>query len=250
VDGTSRLSPALAVGAISIRRVFDAVIRARADVVPNERTGYDAFINELIWREFFYSILEHFPHAADGPLREQAATLRWNQDRRLFARWVEGTTGFPIVDAGMRQLAQEGWMHNRVRMIVGSFLVKDLRINWQWGERHFLDSLCDADIACNNGGWQWVAGTGTDAAPWFRIFNPALQGKRFDPEGAYVRRYVPELRNVPARYIHAPETMPPALQKDVGCIAGRDYPAPIVNHAKAAREFRQWFQHRPLSKQI
>lgn len=239
-DGTSRLSAALSVGAISIRQIFHAVQDARSQARSEERAGYDAFINELVWREFYYSILQNFPYVVEQCFREEFNGLRWNMNEQQFSAWCEGRTGFPIVDAGMRQLQQEGWMHNRVRMIVASFLVKDLRINWQWGERWFLEHLCDADIASNNGGWQWSAGTGTDAAPWFRIFNPALQGKRFDPEGSYVKRYVPELRTVPVRFIHSPERMPAALQRDLGCVIGKHYPSPVVNHAEAARTFKQW----------
>jgi deoxyribodipyrimidine photo-lyase len=240
-DGTSRLSAALSVGAISIRRVFHTAREVRNSCRPDERSGLDVFIQELIWREFYYSILCHFPRVVHEPFREEYAKIRWSANERHFAAWREGRTGFPIVDAGMRQLQQEGWMHNRVRMIVASFLVKDLRINWQWGERFFLEHLIDADIANNNGGWQWTAGTGTDAAPWFRIFNPALQGKRFDPEGAYVKRYVPELSRVPVRFLHTPERMPAALQRDLGCTIGKDYPLPIVHHAEASRAVKQWF---------
>ncbi len=240
VDGTSRLSSALSVGAISIRQVFYAVRDARSKVRSEEREGYDAFINELIWREFYYSILQNFPHVVKQSFRPEFAALAWSTNERHFLAWCEGRTGFPIVDAGMRQLRQEGWMHNRVRMIVASFLVKDLRINWQWGERFFLENLSDADIASNNGGWQWSAGTGTDAAPWFRIFNPAMQGKRFDPEGTYVKRYVPELRCVPVRFVHAPERMPAALQRDLGCVIGNHYVQPIVKHTEASVAYKQW----------
>lgn len=239
-ERTSRLSAALAIGTISIRQVFHAVREARSRVAPVERAGHETFINELIWREFYYSILLNFPHVVDQSFREEFASLRWSTNERHFSAWCQGQTGFPLVDAGMRQLQQEGWMHNRVRMIVASFLVKDLRINWQWGEGFFLERLCDADIASNNGGWQWSAGTGTDAAPWFRIFNPVLQGKRYDPEGEYVKRYVPELRRIPARFIHSPERMPASLQRDLNCLIGKHYPQPIVNHAEASRTFKQW----------
>ena len=150
-----------------------------------------------------------------------------------FAAWCEGRTGVPVVDAAMRQLVQTGWMHNRARMITASFLVKDLLIDWRWGERFFMQHLLDADPASNNGGWQWTAGVGTDAAPYFRVFNPVLQGEKFDPEGAYVRRWVPELARVPQKYLHAPWTMPADVQQAVHTIVGRDYPAPIVDHAQA-----------------
>jgi deoxyribodipyrimidine photo-lyase len=149
--------------------------------------------------------------------------------------WVEGQTGYPVVDAAMRQLNATGWMHNRARMITASFLTKDLLIDWRQGERYFMQHLLDGDPAANNGGWQWTAGTGTDAAPYFRIFNPVLQGKKFDPQGAYVRRWVPELVDVPNRFIHAPWEMPAIMQSQTGCVIGKNYPAPIVDHAEARK---------------
>ncbi len=159
--------------------------------------------------------------------------IRWSQNEQNLLAWQEGRTGYPVVDAAMRQLAETGWMHNRARMITASFLVKDLLINWQEGERWFMRALVDGDPAANNGGWQWTAGTGTDAAPYFRIFNPILQGKKFDPIGAYVRRWVPELAKVPDRHIHTPWEMPAEEQRSIGVIIGADYPAPIVDHAEA-----------------
>lgn len=241
LDGTSRLSPFLSVGAISIRQVYHRVTDLLENVQPSEREHINTFINELIWREFFYQILVNFPSVVQEPFREDLNNVRWSDNRRHFAAWCEGLTGYPIVDAGMRQLAQEGWMHNRVRMIVASFLTKDLHISWQWGEQFFFEHLCDADIASNNGNWQWCAGTGTDAAPWFRVFNPARQSKRFDPDGMYIKRYVPELRSVPAHFIHEPHTMPPAMQRASGCVIGRHYPRPIVEHAQAAEKFKQLY---------
>jgi len=164
--------------------------------------------------------------------KPQYDALEWENDPALFDAWKEGRTGYPIVDAAMRQLNREAWMHNRARMIVASFLTKDLLIDWRWGERYFMQQLVDGDHAANNGGWQWSAGTGTDAQPYFRIFNPVSQGQTFDPKGAYVRRYLPELEAVPDRYIHAPWTMPYAEQQRCGVIIGRDYPAPVVDHAE------------------
>ncbi len=237
-DGTSRLSPFISVGAISIRKVYHAASELLTHASPSERQSIIAFISELIWREFYYQILTNVPSVVEQAFREELRNVSWSENRQHFDAWCRGETGYPIVDAGMRQLAEEGWMHNRVRMIVASFLTKDLHINWQWGERYFFEHLCDADIASNNGGWQWCAGTGTDAAPWFRIFNPVRQSTRFDPNGIYIKRYVPELRSVPTQYIHAPHTMPPALQRELGFVIGRHYPRPIVEHAEATRRFK------------
>jgi deoxyribodipyrimidine photo-lyase len=193
------------------------------------------WLNELIWREFYISILMHFPEVRRRSFREVYRHLLWDNDREAFLAWQEGRTGYPIVDAAMRQLLATGWMHNRARMIVASFLTKDLLVDWRWGERHFMQHLIDGDPAANNGGWQWTAGTGTDAAPYFRVFNPVLQSNRYDPEGAYIRRWVPELADVPDEVIHHPWTMSRAQQERSGCIVGLDYPAPIVEH-KVARE--------------
>jgi deoxyribodipyrimidine photo-lyase len=193
VDGTSRLSPYLRFGAISIRTCLEQARElARAD--PAARTGARKWIDELVWREFYAAIVAAHPRVLRGAFRPALEALRWNDDPRGFAAWQQGRTGYPIVDAGMRQLLATGWMHNRVRMIAASFLVKDLLVDWRRGERHFFERLVDGDPASNNGGWQWSAGTGTDAQPFFRIFNPTAQGERFDPEGSYVRRWVPELR--------------------------------------------------------
>ncbi|MCW5861342.1 MAG: FAD-binding domain-containing protein, partial [Caldilineales bacterium] len=173
-----------------------------------------------------------FPHVAVDNFRP-AGRVAWRNDPDDFAAWCEGRTGYPIVDAAMRQMAESGWMHNRARMIVASFLVKDLLIDWRWGERFFMQHLIDGDPAANNGGWQWTAGVGTDAAPYFRVFNPVLQSAKFDPDGVFIRRWLPELAAVPTSYLHAPWTMPTSLQQAAHCIIGRDYPAPIVDHAWA-----------------
>jgi deoxyribodipyrimidine photo-lyase len=165
--------------------------------------------------------------------RPALRTIPWRNDTAEFTAWSEGRTGYPVVDAAMRQLNQTGWMHNRARMIAASFLTKDLLVDWRWGERYFMQQLLDGDPAANNGGWQWTAGTGTDAAPYFRVFNPVLQGMKFDPNGVYVRQSVPELRAVPDAFIHAPWNMPVDLQRRVGCVIGKQYPAPIVDHAIA-----------------
>ncbi|MGB6033942.1 MAG: deoxyribodipyrimidine photo-lyase [Bacteroidota bacterium] len=233
MDGTSRLSIYLAHGAISIRTVYWKAREVLAEALPARRSSVETFIAELIWREFYYGILQNFPFVLERSFREEMNEIPWSRDRSRLTAWSEGRTGYPIVDAGMRQLNTEGWMHNRARMIVASFLTKDLHISWQEGEKYFFERLIDADYASNNGGWQWTAGTGTDASPWFRIFNPVLQAKKFDPAGDYIRKYVPELSAVPQRRIHAPWEMSDAEQSDAGCTIGRDYPAPIVDHMVA-----------------
>ncbi len=230
VDGTSRLSAHLALGSLSIRTVFwksrDATDGTRGAAL----NGVTTFISQLIWREFYYQILAHYPYVLDRSFRDTLSGIRWRNAPRRWEAWRGGTTGYPIVDAAMRQLDTEGWMHNRTRMIVASFLTKDLHLDWRKGERFFFERLLDADLANNNGGWQWTAGTGTDPSPWFRIFNPVLQGKKFDPDGTYVRHYVPELAHVPARFIHDPWTMNRQDQEAHRCVIGREYPRPIVDH--------------------
>ena len=186
------------------------------------RQGAETWLNELIWREFYIHILHYFPQVQKGSFRPKYDAIQWVNDSDDFDAWKAGETGYPIVDAGMRQLRQTGWMHNRARMITASFLVKDLLIDWRWGERWFMENLLDGDVAANNGGWQWTAGVGTDAAPYFRIFNPVLQSKKFDPHGDYIRRWVPELGHLSAKEIHAPSG-----------VSG--YPQPIVDH-KFARQ--------------
>jgi len=234
LGGTSGLSPYLRFGMVSARRVVVAALAA-IEAAPNDqaRKGAGVWLNELIWREFYMAILYHFPRVRHNSFRPEYDKIDWENDEHAFAAWCEGRTGYPVVDAAMRQLAQTGWMHNRARMIVASFLVKDLLVDWRWGERWFMQNLVDGDPAANNGGWQWTAGTGTDAAPYFRIFNPVLQSQKYDPQGAYVRRWVPELGRVPDRVIHQPWTMPLEEQKRVGCVIGQDYPAPIVDRAWA-----------------
>jgi deoxyribodipyrimidine photo-lyase len=232
--GTSQLSPYLRFGMLSARQAAVSALSA-IEAAPDAlaRSGAETWLTELIWREFCLSIQAHFPETERYSFRASLRDIVWDNDETAFAAWCQGQTGYPVVDAAMRQLEQTGWMHNRARMIVASFLVKDLLIDWRWGERWFMQHLVDADPAANNGGWQWTAGTGTDAAPYFRIFHPVLQGKKHDPEGAYVRRWVPELARVPGRYIQAPWEMPPEVQRAAGCVIGQDYPAPIVDHAWA-----------------
>ncbi len=224
-DATSHLSPHLHLGTVSVRELVRAAREANAG-----RHG-QAWINELVWREFYSTVLWHFPYAARGAFRREYEQMAWENDAEKFAAWCAGRTGYPIVDAAMRQLNTMGWMHNRARMIVASFLTKDLLIDWRRGEKYFLQNLIDGDIASNNGGWQWAAGTGTDAQPFFRIFNPVLQGARFDADGAYVKRWLPELARVPSKYIHTPWRMPADVARRAQVEIGKDYPKPIVDHA-------------------
>jgi deoxyribodipyrimidine photo-lyase len=236
LEGTSQLSPYLRFGMISARQAAAAAYRALDSAAADAgRRGAEVWLNELIWREFYASILYHFPTVLREAFRPELRAIAWDNNEAFFTAWCEGRTGYPIVDAAMRQLVQTGWMHNRTRMIVASFLVKDLLIDWRWGERFFMQHLVDGDPASNNGGWQWTAGVGTDAAPYFRIFNPVLQGEKFDPQGDFVRRWLPELTRVPARFIHRPWEMTPLEQRAAGCVLGQDYPAPLVDHG-AARE--------------
>jgi deoxyribodipyrimidine photo-lyase len=234
LEGTSLLSPYLRFGMLSARQAVVASRIARLGARTSDACyGTDTWLSELIWREFYVAILYQFPHVRSGSFQRHYDHIPWANDEADFAAWCEGRTGYPIVDAAMRQLVQTGWMHNRSRMIVASFLVKDLLIDWRWGERFFMQHLLDGDPANNNGGWQWTAGVGTDAAPYFRVFNPVVQGQKFDPNGDYVRRWLPELARVPAKFIHSPWTMAPDEQRRAGCVIGSDYPAPIIDHAFA-----------------
>ncbi|MBX3060978.1 MAG: deoxyribodipyrimidine photo-lyase [Anaerolineae bacterium] len=233
-DGTSQLSPYLRLGMVSARQATWAAQDAIATAPDAEATrGAEIWLSQLIWREFYTAILYHFPHVARGSFRPAYDAIPWRNDPAEFAAWQAGQTGYPVVDAAMRQLTQTGWMHNRARLIVASFLVKDLLIDWRWGERYFMQQLVDGDPANNNGGWQWTAGTGTDAAPYFRIFNPVSQSQKFDRHGRYLRTWLPELAHLPDATIHAPWQMPPLEQQRLGFGYGRDYPAPIVDHTQA-----------------
>ena len=218
--GTSRLSPHLHFGTVSPRRVLAGA------------GGSSKFALELAWRDFFHHLLFHFPNVTQESFRPEFRAFPWRDPRAALAAWKEGRTGYPFVDAGMRELSGTHWMHNRARMAVASFLTKDLHADWRIGEKWFEHELADADLANNNGGWQWAAGTGADAAPYFRILNPVLQSKRFDPRGEYIRRFLPELANVPDAKIHEPWTMTAVEQSRVNCRIGIDYPAPIVDHAR------------------
>ncbi len=228
-DASSRLSPYLHFGCISAREL-EAQLPGSA--------GAQEFRRQLCWRDFYAHVLAHFPANARHEFQDRyRGTIRWSRAEGRFAVWCEGRTGYPLVDAAMRQLRREGWMHNRARLVVGSFLTKDLGLDWRWGERWFMRLLIDGDEASNNGNWQWIASVGVDPQPTFRrIYNPARQQARFDPDGAYVRRYVPELRDVPDDYLAEPWTMPEEEQRKAGCVIGEEYPAPIVDHSVARRE--------------
>lgn len=231
--GTSMLSPHLRFGEISPRQIWHRIQQAlHQNEIPGG-TGSVTFLNEIGWREFAYHLLYHFPQTVDTPLNPAFAAFPWRKAPHDLTTWQKGLTGYPIVDAGMRQLWHTGWMHNRVRMIVASFLTKDLILPWQQGADWFWDTLVDADLASNTLGWQWAAGSGADAAPYFRIFNPISQGEKFDPEGHYVRQWVPELAHLPAKWVHKPWEAPTDVLLTARITLGHNYPAPIVDHAQA-----------------
>ena len=232
VEGTSRLSPHLAFGEISPRQCWHAVQSASEGGAGK---GAESFLRELYWREFSYHLLFHFPNLPEEPLRPAFAGFPWRRDRKALRAWQKAETGYPIVDAGMRQLWSIGWMHNRVRMIAASLLLKHLLIPWQEGAAWFWDTLVDADLANNSASWQWVAGSGADAAPYFRVFNPALQGAKFDGSGDYVRRWVPELAKLPDAHIHAPGKAPEDVLVKAGVTLGKTYPRPIIDHDTGRR---------------
>ncbi len=253
IDGTSRMSGYLRFGTISVRKMWEDLANVRCErgddgrsVVSGHSTlrihhsALEKYSSELIWREFYTAVLFHFPRVVESNYRQGFDAMPWRVDRKALDAWKEGRTGFPLVDAGMRQLNGTGWMHNRVRMVVASFLTKDLMHDWRAGARYFEEKLLDIDTAANNGGWQWAASTGVDPKP-LRIFNPRLQAERYDPQGEYIRQYIPELRDVPARYIHAPHEMPPLVQEEAGCIIGKHYPAPIVDHRSASAAYKEQF---------
>jgi len=232
IIGTSRLSPRLHFGEVSPRQIWNetqAALRRKGGTITSE--GAETYLREIGWREFAHQLLFHFPHTPERPLRENFKVFPWISDSEGLAAWKKGVTGYPIVDAGMRELWHTGWMHNRVRMIVSSFLVKDLLISWNEGASWFWDTLVDASLANNTLGWQWSGGCGADAAPFFRIFNPTSQGEKFDPQGLYVRKWIPELTEMPDKWLHCPWEAPEAIARQVKL--GEAYPYPIVNHKEA-----------------
>ncbi len=222
--GTSRISPHLHFGEISPRQIWHALV---------QHGNNSRYLAEIGWREFAHHLLYHFPHTPTEPLRETFKKFPWRKDKAFLKAWQRGRTGYPLVDAGLRELWTTGWMHNRVRMVVGSFLVKDLLLSWREGAAWFWDTLVDADLAQNTLGWQWTAGCGADAAPYFRIFNPASQGEKFDPRGDYVRKWCPELAKVPDKYIHTPHEAPAEILAAAGVKLGRTYPERIISHSIA-----------------
>ncbi len=234
LEGTSRLSADLKFGTLSPRTVWHAAHRALADLSPD---ALRAFRNELLWREFAHSTLFDRPSLLEEPFRPAWRNFPWRDDEAAWRAWVEGQTGYPVVDAAARQLLATGFVHNRARMIAASFLAKHLLIDFRRGERHYFDLLVDGDWANNDAGWQWAAGCGCDAQPWFRIFNPVTQGRKFDPEGAYVRAWIPELASLPKRYIHAPWEAPAGILAEAGVRLGTNYPRPVVEHDFARRRF-------------
>jgi deoxyribodipyrimidine photo-lyase len=245
LEGTSILSPYIRFGMVSARQAAWSAMEAEGKT-ENEtaRRGAETWLNELIWREFYSSVLYHFPHVRGNAFKPDTRNIPWLDDPGGFDAWADGQTGYPVVDAAMRQLSQTGWMHNRARMIVSSFLTKDLLIDWRKGERYFMQHLVDGDPAANNGGWQWAAGTGTDAAPYFRVFNPVLQGQKFDPQGVYVRLWIPELAAVADHFIHNPWKMTLDDQHRCNCVIGKDYPFPIVDHIMARQRVLDTYRTR------
>ncbi len=238
LPGTSRLSVHLRFGTISIR-----------ELAKEAGSLNETFLNELIWRDFYHMILWHFPQVGKGKaFKPEYDTIEWRKDKGEFALWCEGRTGYPIVDAGMRELNATGYMHNRVRMLVASFLTKNLLIDWRQGEKWFWDTLVDADVASNPGNWQWVAGCGVDAAPYFRIFNPLLQGERFDPRGTFVRRWLPELAGMPDAWIHRPFEAPEDVLGRASVVLGQSYPRPIVDLKASQRRARENFAALPMNR--
>jgi deoxyribodipyrimidine photo-lyase len=232
-DVTSRLSPHLRFGEVSPAQCWHAVRAAEVTAGGRLAKTAEKFLKEVLWREFSYHLLHHWPSLPSEPFRPEFAAFPWRDNPQGLTAWRRGRTGYPIVDAGLRELWATGIMHNRVRMIAASFLIKDLLIPWQEGERWFWDTLVDADIGNNSASWQWVAGCGADAAPYFRIFNPVLQGEKFDPQGAYVRKWVPELALLPDQFVHRPWEAPRLVLEAAGVELGRDYPHPVVDHGKA-----------------
>jgi deoxyribodipyrimidine photo-lyase len=238
--GPSYLSVHLRFGTVSIRELVRFAHERAA-----RSAGAATWLDELVWREFYQQILYHHPQVVTASFRPEYDRIRWDEAPELFAAWCDGRTGYPLVDAAMTQINRTGYMHNRLRMVTASFLAKDLGIDWRRGERYFARRLLDYDLAANNGGWQWAASTGCDAQPYFRVFNPVAQSEKFDPDGEFIRGYLPALARLGAREIHAPWRLSPERQRETGCMIGRDYPPPVVDHAAArARTLARYAQAR------
>ena len=237
IEGTSKISPFLKHGQISVETIW-----RQCSEIKNKDKGYRKYVNELGWREFSHSLINNFPEMLKGNLRKEFDRFPWVKNNKHLIAWKKGMTGYPIVDAGMRELYETGWMHNRLRMIVASFLIKHLRIHWKEGEKYFRNCLVDFNEANNVAQWQWVAGSGADAAPYFRIFNPILQGEKFDKNGEYTLKWVPELKNFPKEYLHKPWELERKYQDQINAVIGKDYPHPIVNHEAARNSALQAFQ--------
>jgi deoxyribodipyrimidine photo-lyase len=232
VKGPSYLGVHLRFGTVSVRQLVRIALQRQAA----GSTGAAVWLSELVWRDFYFAILSNFPHVAAGAFKPEYDAIQWLGGPvadALFAAWCKGQTGYPLVDAAMAQLNQTGYMHNRLRMVAGSFLVKDLGLDWRWGERYFAEKLNDFDLSANNGGWQWVASSGCDAQPYFRIFNPVSQSEKFDPQGKFIRRYLPQLAKLPDKSIHAPWLAKPLELQAAGITLGTDYPQPVVKHDEA-----------------
>ena len=236
VKGPSYLSVHLRFGTVSVRELAGLAMRHIQDAPESKRAGAQVWLSELVWRDFYHQILHHHPHVVSACFKPEFDRIEWEQGPHadaLFATWCEGRTGYPLVDAAMAQINQTGYMHNRLRMVVASFLVKDLGLDWRWGERYFAQHLNDFDLAANNGGWQWAASTGCDAQPWFRIFNPVRQSEKFDPTAKFIRRYLPHLAALPDASIHSPWDARPVDLASAGITIGKDYPSPVVQHDQA-----------------
>ncbi len=247
VKGPSYLSVHLRFGTVSIRQL----VHLAHQRMLSGSTGAAVWLSELVWRDFYFQILANFPHVAQGAFKPAYDQIAWEsgaQAQSLFDAWSQGRTGYPLVDAAMAQLNQSGYMHNRLRMVAGSFLVKHLGIDWRRGERYFAEALIDYDLAANNGGWQWVSSSGCDAQPYFRIFNPTLQSEKFDPQGKFIKRYLPQLSALPVTYLHAPWLAKPATLEAAGITLNVDYPKPVVDHAQArARTLQRYAVVRPVA---
>lgn len=235
LKGPSYLSVHLRFGTVSIRELAGHAWKQGSESGGKGGAGAAAWLSELVWRDFYFTVLAARPDVVDGAFKREFNTLKFDRNEPYWLAWCRGATGYPLVDAAMRQLNGTGYMHNRLRMLTASFLVKDLGVDWRRGERYFAEQLNDYDLAANNGGWQWAASTGCDAQPYFRIFNPVTQSERFDAEGRFIRKYVPELARVTGNFVHAPWRMDAGEQARAGCVIGRDYPAPVVDHDAARK---------------